>query len=180
MARSRPAPRAGGGSRRRARGPPTARRSASRGAGRRRRRRSRRAGSARASPGRGRSGSGGRAASPAGSSASGSPGRTSASTPSSRQRSALKVSSRKPRSSPRTRGSIATSPSIFVSSRLGTHDRRASPVLALVVLAVLAGADRPPPLLVVAVPARRCARSPRRSRPAPSSRAPSVRSEESE
>ena len=44
-------------------------------------------------------------------------------------------------------------------------------VLLLVVLAVLAGADRPPPLLVVAVPVRRCARGPRRSGPGPPSRA---------
>ena len=67
----------------------------------------------------------------------------STSTPSSRQASALKVSTRKPRSSPWTCGSSRTRPSSFVSSRAGISSAPA--VLALVVLAVLARADRPPP-----------------------------------
>src|SRR4051812_17183117 len=73
--------------------------------------------------------------------------------------SSRKVSSRNPRSSPWTSGSMRTSPSRLVSSRRGITgtSRKAPlaqgpPVLALVVLAVLAGADRPPPPLVLAIP----------------------------
>ena len=66
--------------------------------------------------------------------------------------SARKVSTRKPRSSPWTSGSIRTSPSSSVSMRRAPSQPSALAVLALVVLAVLARADRLPPLLVVAVP----------------------------
>ena len=53
----------------------------------------------------------------------------------------------------------------------GRSGAELAPVLALVVLAVLAGADRLPPPLVVAVPGDGLARAPRRSAPAAPSRA---------
>src|SRR5581483_8335036 len=62
------------------------------------------------------------------------------------------VSTRKPRSSPCASGSISTSPAIEVSRRRAIASGERPPVLAPVVLAVLAGADRAPPVLVLAVP----------------------------
>src|SRR6201996_2109081 len=63
---------------------------------------------------------------------------------------------KKPRSSPCTTGSTRISPSSRVSPALAIVARPALAerfaVLAFVVLAVLAGADRPPPVLVLAVP----------------------------
>src|ERR671910_745173 len=81
--------------------------------------------------------------------------------PSASTQVSLNVSTKNPRSSPWTSGSIRTRSSISVGSLrtpigspalgLGGARRDALAVLALVVLAVLAGTDRPPPARVVAV-----------------------------
>ena len=176
-ARTRPGRRTGGGARRRARTPPIARRSASRGGGPRRRPRSAPAGSGPASPARASSGNAARAGSAARArvvvldevdvDAELAPG--------------VGAEASRPGSHGRRRGPEARAgPSPRASSRAASASAQRRPVVALVVLAVLPRADRQPPPLVVAIPVRPCARSPRRSRPRRASRAPRSFAEASE